>query len=80
MAGTEPVSNYDLSWHLAMQDVPLEHLRADHVLHEAVAVDADPLHLAKAFNLSVQTAIDYSEIARNLLDRPIEEQAPTAGC
>jgi integrase len=73
-AGTDPVSDYYLSWHLAMQDVPLEHLRADRVLHEAVAVDADPLHLATAFNLNHQTAIDYSEIARTLLTRPIEEQ------
>jgi integrase len=28
-AGTEPVSDYYLSWHLAMQDLPLERLRAD---------------------------------------------------
>jgi len=78
-AGTAPVSDYYLSWHLAMQDVPLEHLRADRVLHEAVAVDADPMHLAEAFGLSAQTAIDYSEIARNLLIRPVEDQAPGVG-
>jgi len=78
-ARAEPVSDYFLSWHLAMQDVPLEHLRADRVLHEAVAVDADPLHLAAAFGLSTQTAIDYSEIARNLLVRPVEDQAPSVG-
>lgn len=73
-AGIDPVSDYYLSWHLSMQDVPLEHLRADRVLHEAVAVDADPLHLAQAFNLCTQTAIDYSEIARNLAARPVEDQ------
>jgi hypothetical protein len=61
-----------------MQDIPLERLRADRVLHEAVAVDADPQHLVRAFGLSAQTAIDYSEIARNLLDRPVENQAPAA--
>lgn len=76
--GTEPVSDYYLSWHLAMQDVPLERLRADRVLHEAVAVDADPLHLAQAFTLSAQTAIDYSEIARDLLARPVEDHTPGA--
>lgn len=77
-AGTEPVSDYFLSWHLAMQDVPLERLRADRILHEAVAVDADPLHLAQAFTLSTQTAIEYSEIARDLLARPVEDQASGA--
>ncbi|GAA4561144.1 hypothetical protein GCM10023175_72500 [Pseudonocardia xishanensis] len=73
--GTEPVSDHYLSWHLAMQHIPLERLRADRVLHEALAVTADPLHLASAFNLSTQTAIDYAEIARNLSERPIEHQA-----
>ncbi|HEU5472727.1 MAG TPA: hypothetical protein VFV67_18930 [Actinophytocola sp.] len=66
-----------LTWHLAMQNVALEQLRADRVLHEALAVDADPLHLAKAFGVSTQTAIDYSEIARTLLARPVEDQPPT---
>lgn len=78
-AGTEPVSDYYLSWHLAMQDVPLEHLRADRVLHEAVAVNADPLHLTEAFGLRPQTAIEYSTIACNLLERPVEQQAPRGG-
>lgn len=64
---------------MAAQDVPLERLRADRVMHEAVAVDADPLHLAQAFTLSGQTAIDYSEIARDVLARPLEDQAPGAG-
>lgn len=46
------------------------------MLHNALTVDADLLHLAEAFNLSDQAAIDYSEMARNLLARPIEDQAP----
>jgi hypothetical protein len=73
-AGTGPVSDYYLKWHLSMHDGHLEHLRADRVLHEALAVDADRLHLAATFNLSDQTAIDYSEMARNLLAGPIEDQ------
>ncbi|MBE1580502.1 hypothetical protein ACFORH_38995 [Amycolatopsis roodepoortensis] len=72
-AGSGPVSDYYLSWHLAMRDIPLERLRADRILSEALAVDADPLHLAAAFGLSMQTAIDYSEIARTLASRPIEQ-------
>jgi hypothetical protein len=75
-ARTGPVTDYYLTWHLSMQGVHLEHLRADRVLHEALAVDAAPLHLAEAFNLSDQAAIDYSEMARNLLARPVEDQVP----
>ncbi len=74
-ARAEPVSDYCLSWHLAKQGVPLENLRADRILREALAGDADPLHLAKAFNLSVQTGIDYSEITHDLLDRPVDQVA-----
>lgn len=51
-------------------------VRADRLVRpvapEALAVVADPLHLTAAFGLNLQTAIDYSEIARNLLERPIE--------
>lgn len=47
-----------------MRDIPLERPRTDHVLCEALAVDADPLHLAAAFGLSMQTAIDYSRVVR----------------
>ncbi|WP_433206269.1 hypothetical protein ACQP1G_19590 [Nocardia sp. CA-107356] len=32
----------------------------------------DPLHPAQAFGLSSRTAIDYSAIARNLMQHPIE--------
>jgi hypothetical protein len=76
-AGTAPVSDFYLAWHLS--DVPLEHLRADRVLHEALAVDADPLHLAAAFGLSTQTAIDYAGLARALISRPIEDHPLDAG-
>jgi integrase len=71
-AGTAPVSDYYLSWHLLFRGVQLEQIRADRVLHEALAVRADPLHLAAVFNLSSSTAIAYADIARALLERPIE--------
>ncbi|PRX44817.1 hypothetical protein B0I32_15030 [Nonomuraea fuscirosea] len=35
-------------------------------------VNADPLYLELVFNLSSQTAIEYADIARSLLERPIE--------
>jgi integrase len=79
--GTEPVSDYYLSWHLLQRGVQLEQIRGDRVLQEALAVGADPLHLAAAFNLSSTTAIAYADIARSLLARPIEDSAavsPTA--
>lgn len=70
--GTAPVSDYYLSWHLLFRGVQLEQIRSDRVLHEALAVRADPLHLAAVFNLSTSTAITYADIARALLERPIE--------
>ncbi|WP_219420329.1 hypothetical protein [Pseudonocardia nigra] len=70
--GTGPVSDYYLTWHLLLRGVQLEHIRGDRVLHEALAVGADPLHLAAVFNLSAATAIAYADIACSLLERPVE--------
>ncbi|MEU6804069.1 hypothetical protein [Streptomyces neyagawaensis] len=50
------------------QGVYLERSRGDRVLHEALTVGADPLHLALVFNLSHTTASCYEAIAQNLLD------------
>jgi integrase len=75
--GTAPVSDYYLSWHLLLRGVQLEQIRGDRVLHEALAVRADPLHLAAVFNLSSATAIAYADIARSLLQRPVEGSAPS---
>lgn len=55
-----------------MRGVQLEQIGSDRILREALDVDADPLHLAAAFNLSSPTAINYSEIARRLLQHPVE--------
>jgi len=41
-------------------------------LQEALAVRADPLHLAAVFHLSTATAIAYADIARAFLERPVE--------
>ena len=75
--GTAPVSDYYLSWHLLLRGVQLEQIRGDRVLHEALAVRADPLHLAAMFHLSTATAIAYADIARTLLERPVEGSAPS---
>ncbi|GLY71113.1 hypothetical protein [Amycolatopsis taiwanensis] len=63
-AGTEPVSDYFLSWHLSMQNVALERLRADRIVHEALAVNADPLHLVAAFKVCMQTAVEHRHRAQ----------------
>lgn len=70
------VSAYYLSWHLLLHGVQLEQIRGDRVLHEAITVRADPLDLAAAFHLSSTTAIAYADIARSLLERPIEAATP----
>ncbi|MET8518345.1 hypothetical protein ABZV45_44755, partial [Streptomyces sp. NPDC005077] len=66
--GTGPVSAEYLKRHLLHQDVYLERIRGDRVLHEALTAGADPLHLALVFNLSHTAASRYAAIAQNLLD------------
>ncbi|MFF8029016.1 transposase [Streptomyces sp. NPDC007896] len=73
--GTEPVSTEYLKRHLLHQGVYLERIRGDRVLHEALTVGADPLHLAQVFNLSHTTASRYATIAQSLLDDQIEQAA-----
>ncbi|MDQ4117603.1 MAG: hypothetical protein M3235_11660, partial [Actinomycetota bacterium] len=75
--GSAPVSDYYLSWHLLLRGVQLEQIRGDRILHEALAVRADPLHLTTVFHLSSSTAIAYADIARALLEHPIEGPEPT---
>ncbi|WP_327248912.1 hypothetical protein [Streptomyces sp. NBC_01320] len=69
--GTGPVSAEYLKRHLLRQGVHLERIRGDRVLHEALTVGSDPLHLALVFNLSHTTASRYATIAQNLLDDQI---------
>ena len=74
--GAAPVSDYYLTWHLLFRGIQLEQIRGDRVLHEALAVRADPLHLAAVFHLSTTTAITYADIAQALLERPVETPLP----
>lgn len=73
--GTEPVSHYYLKKHLLLRGVHLEQIRADRVLHEALANGPDPLRLAEMFNMHPGTAVSYANIAASLLERPIEQAA-----
>lgn len=73
--GIGPVSTNYLKRHLLRRGVCLEHIRGDRILHEALSVKADPLHLALVFNLSHTTASRYAAIAHSLLDDQLEQTA-----
>ncbi len=66
--GTRPISPHYLHQHLLSRGVRLDRIRADRVLHEALTIGPDPLHLALVFNLSHTTASRYAAIAQHLRD------------
>lgn len=65
--GTGPVS---APWIRDLRGLPatLDRLRIDRQLEEALACDADPLHLAAVFGMDTSTAIRYAANARRLLE------------
>jgi integrase len=65
--GVEPISKGYFAWHLRRHGVSLERIRCDRILHEALTVGPDPLHLTLIFNLSHTTASRYAAIADELL-------------
>jgi hypothetical protein len=73
--GVEPVSKSYLDWQLRRHGVSVERIRRDRVLHEALTVGPDPLHLALVFNLSHTTASRYAAIAQDLLDDQLDKTA-----
>ena len=75
--GTQPVSRNHFTKILRQQGVYLEHIRGDRVLHEALTVGPDPLHLTLVFNLSHSAASRYAAIAQHLLDDQLEQHAAT---
>lgn len=56
----------------------IEALRVDRQLEEALATDADPLHLASTFGLDPGTAVRYASSARQLLQPAAEEHSPAS--
>lgn len=70
--GFGPVGRTYLTSHLLPPDVDLDHIRGDRVLHEALTVGPDPLHLALVFNLAHTTASRYAAFAHNLLEEALE--------
>jgi hypothetical protein len=73
--GNAPVSHAYLKRHLLQRGVYLERIRGDWVLHEALTVGPDPLHLALVFDLSHITASRCAAIAQSLLDDELDQAA-----
>jgi len=55
--------------------IDLDRIRRDRILHEALTVGPDPLHLALVFSLSHTTTSRYAAIAQLLLDGQLEQPA-----
>ena len=66
----QPVSKGCFTWHLRDRGIQPERIRGDRILHEALAVGPDPLHLSLVFNLSHSAATRCTNIATALLDDP----------
>lgn len=70
--GTGPVSADYLDKHQPGV-ISLERIRLDHILHEAVATGADPLHLTLVFHIDHTNALAYARAASNLLSGSAEQ-------
>jgi hypothetical protein len=73
--GLQPVSKGYFHYHLRRHGVDLDRIRRDRILHEALTVGPDPLHLTLVFNLSHTAASRYADIAQHLLDGQLEQAA-----
>jgi len=71
--GTRPVSHIYLQTEMRKLGVGVDRIRADRILHEALTVGPDPLHLSLVFNLSLSAASRYAEVAQRLLDGQLEQ-------
>ncbi len=71
--GTTPVSHVYVQAEMHGLGVNVDRIRADRILHEALTVGPDPLHLSLVFNLSLSTASRYADIAQRLLNDQLEQ-------
>lgn len=74
--GVAPVGRSYLTERLLPPGVELDRIRRDRVLHEALSVGPDPLHLSLVFNLTQSTAARYATFARALLDDQLSPGTP----
>lgn len=70
--GTALVSHVYVQDEMHDLGVTVDRIRGDRILHEALTVGPDPLHLSLVFNLSLSTASRYADVAQRLLDDQLE--------
>ncbi|MFF9087497.1 hypothetical protein ACF1BE_13945 [Streptomyces sp. NPDC014991] len=75
---TGRASSHWISAAMRGQDAPLEKLRVDRQLEEALPHGPDPLHLAEVFGLDEKTPMRYADSARALMERPLETDPATS--
>jgi hypothetical protein len=68
--GIDPVSATYLRSLFTGTGIPLERLRRDRLVDEALTYGPDPLHLSALFGISQTTAVTYSDNARRILELP----------
>ena len=71
--GVGPVGRTYLTDRLLPAGVTLERMRSDRVLHEALSVGPEPLHLSLVFNLAQTTAGRYATFARAVLNEQLDQ-------
>jgi len=71
--GVGAVGRTYLTDHLLPASVTLEPIRSDRVLHEALSVCPDPLHLSLVFNLAQTAADRYAPFARAVLNEQLDQ-------
>ncbi|MGO4649347.1 integrase [Nocardia sp. 2YAB30] len=71
--GTAPVSHEYLRFSLGRNGFSIDRIRADRILHEALTVGPDPLHLSMVFNIHHETALRYTTVAEHLLSDELEQ-------
>jgi site-specific recombinase XerD len=72
---TTPVSSVYVQDEMHSLGVNVDRIRGDRILHEALTVGPDPLHLSLVFNLSLSTASRYADMAQRLLDDELDQHA-----
>jgi hypothetical protein len=70
---TGPVSGPYVRFCLGRGGFSIDRIRADRILHEALATGPDPLHLSLVFNISHTTATRYTTVAEQLLSDELEQ-------
>lgn len=71
--GNRPVSHIYVQSEMHELGVGIDRVRRDRILHEALTVGPDPLHLSLVFELSLSAASRYAEVAQRLLDGQLEQ-------